>query len=80
MPQINFRITEQEKESLQKSADKTSSTLSDYCKKLILGYEVENITQEHTISALIELWEQMQAKGIQQEIIDQLKQIILECK
>jgi len=80
MPQINFRITEQEKESLQKNADKTSSTLTDYCKKLILGYEVENITPEQTIEQLIELWEDMQSKNIPQNILDKLKQIILNCK
>jgi len=78
MPQINFRLTEEEKEELKEKAAKTSSSLSDFCKKLILGYEVVNITPYQTIDKLINLWSELEEKNIDKQSLAKLKNIILE--
>jgi len=78
MPTISFRVTEQENKIIEKEAGKTSSTKTDFCKKLILGYEVVNITPYQTINKLIDFWEELQKEDIKQEILDKLKAIILE--
>jgi hypothetical protein len=80
MPIINFRITEEEQKKLKEKAAKTNSTMTDMCKRLVLGYEVENITSVKTIQALIELWQEMSDKKISQDILDKLKKIILEAE
>lgn len=80
MPTISFRVSEEENSLIKKEASKTSSTKTDYCKKLVLNHEVVNITTHQTINKLIDLWQEMEAKKVSADILDKLKIIILECK
>jgi len=78
MPTISFRVSEEENASIEKEAKKTSSTKTDFCKRLVLGHEVNNITAYQTIDKLIALWQELQKENTKQEILDKLKAIILE--
>lgn len=78
MPTISFRVTEEENTSIEQQSKKTSSTKTDYCKRLVLGHEVKNITAYQTIDKLIALWQELQKENTKQELLDKLKAIILE--
>jgi hypothetical protein len=78
MPTISFRLSEEENLSIEKEAKKTSSTKTDYCKKLVLGHEVVNITPYQTIDKLIDLWEELDKQNLEKKYLDKLKAIILE--
>lgn len=78
MPTISFRVTEEENSQIEKEAAKTSATKTDYCKKLVLGNKVKNITAYQTIDKLIILWQELKNENVKQEILDKLKAIILE--
>ena len=78
MPTISFRVSEEENKQIEKEAKKTSSTKTDYCKRLVLGNEVKNITAYQTIEKLINLWEELEQQNINKISLDKLKDIILE--
>ncbi len=77
---INFRVTEEEREYIENNANKTSVSLTDYCKRLVLNHEVVNITSHQTINKLIDLWQEMEAKKVSPDILEKLKNIILESR
>lgn len=80
MPTISFRVTEEENNLIEAEAKKTSSTKTDYCKKLVLNHEVVNITSHQTINKLIDLWQEMEDKKVSPNILEKLKNIILESR
>jgi hypothetical protein len=80
MKQLNIKLTKEEELIIYTNAKKTNQTLTDYCKRLILGYEVINITNEQAIISLIAYWQKLQSMNIDERLLEELKQIITSCK
>jgi hypothetical protein len=80
MPQINFRLTEEEKEILKDSANKSSMTITDFCKQLALGCKIKSTISAQVKDELIAFWRELQANDIDSILLDKLEKIILKIK
>jgi Tfp pilus assembly pilus retraction ATPase PilT len=80
MKQLNIKLRDEEREEIYINAKKTNSTVTDYCKSLILGHEIENTITAQTVDRLIEFWKELQKTNISEELLEKLKQIILSLK
>ncbi len=75
---INFRVTEEEKEALQKKADTLNISVSEYCRRLSFNYKIENTIPAQIAKELIELWQELKLEKIPSEKMEKLKNIILK--
>jgi hypothetical protein len=80
MPQINFRLTEEEENILKNKAFDASMTKTDFCKKIILGYKVKSTISSKVKYDLINFWKCLQENNVNSDILDELQKIILRIK
>ncbi len=78
---VVIRFSEEDKIKLEEQVAKTANSLSEYCRRLVLGYEVDNMTSSNTVGALIALWRKMDEDGkVDRVYLDELKKIVLACE